>query len=167
MTRKAYRCVVVALVLFLVCLSGHSVAWGKIIQQRWGPVAFDIPDDTFDYHPHSPTYAPDEGFVVMMKNKWVRGGDSEGRPHVTIRAERARDRGMTLKTYLDKHYADVSRFPGTTRPEKLADGVYVFYTANYKEIVMQLSGTDILVHLMIGYESDELNQIIATVRPAK
>ncbi|MDL2313665.1 hypothetical protein LJC36_01655 [Desulfovibrio sp. OttesenSCG-928-C14] len=167
MNTKACRYVAAMSVLFLVFLFSPILAHGKTVQQRWGPVAFDIPDHMFDYYPHSPAYAPDEGFVVIMKGKMVRGVSSEGHPRVTIRAERTRDRGMTLKTYLDKHYADVSKFPGTTRPEKLADGVYAFYSGDSKEIVMQLSGTDILVHLMIGHESDELNQVIATIRPAR
>lgn len=159
MNTKACRHVAATFVLFLVFLFSPALVQGKVIQQRWGPIMFDIPEDLFFYNQVTDD-AHGSRFVII-----ALGNSPQAR--VTIWTERTGDRGMTLKAYLDREYAEWSRFPGTTRPEKLGDDVYTFYAVSSRHIVMQFSGTDILIKLKIADETDELNKIIRSIRPAR
>ncbi|MDL2313664.1 hypothetical protein LJC36_01650 [Desulfovibrio sp. OttesenSCG-928-C14] len=153
-----------ALVLLLVFLCpGVSAGQGQVKTYRFGPVLIDVPVK--------------EGYSVDTKGKnlvvslwgdgYVRGKYGEGHPHLALNAERTGKRGMTLQSYLNEHWGQFKSGGTLTQPKKVGDGVYVFYVHDHKIVVMQLAGTDILVWMQIGYETDSINKIIGTVRPAE
>ncbi|MDL2313662.1 hypothetical protein LJC36_01640 [Desulfovibrio sp. OttesenSCG-928-C14] len=139
-----------------------ALAEKRTVRHRIGPIVLDAPASF-----SSTTTKENHLFLMNHQGGYVRNTSGKGYPELLIHAERAGKRGMTLKSFLEEKYDQFKTFTSKTPPEKLGEGVYVFYVQNYKYAVMQLAGTDILVWIQICFETDTTNQIIGTIRPAE